>query len=469
MFENYYNPANRVDYSDFTFSDFLVRYSNQKNELYKLQNGYGKEGIEIEASSYKKITPSKVIWGNVYYANQSHKGVQWNNTLDLDIIAPYVLADSTSNSFKYEAYEFSGGYAKQWNKFTLGLEAHYAAHMGYKKIDPRPKSITSNIDFTLGLGYQIYREWKVNAYGKFNKYTQNVSVSFANEAQKAALYQMTGLGTWNKFFSGKSSGAVYELYGTEVGGGLVNNYYKLSLGFAHANSLLKKDIQGIAVVNSTDFAEGNRLSKIIDTFYLIKYFTIDQDQLAFKYVWKNQQAKGTDIYYSDNGSGLVKLLEQSPYRLFDENHKVEVLYQKNTKNSQWTINPFFEYQDLQESLSDIESKQQFVNMYYGMNLQYNRQISKNQTLSISPSIRYKKNVEARNQLNVKNTKESIKNWMLNDFEYLSEDGFYFEGNVQYTFTTVKNVPTYVGLNYSQTKFKNNKKNNYLGITLGVMF
>lgn len=126
--------------------------------MYQLQKGSGIEGIELTASSFKKLNNNRSIWGNVTYQNNAQKNIQWNNNLDLDLIGPYVIADSTKGSMKYEAYEFLGGYAKQIDHFSFALEVAYQAHLGYKSKDPRPKNISSNITIKGGAGYEFTQD-----------------------------------------------------------------------------------------------------------------------------------------------------------------------------------------------------------------------------------------------------------------------------------------------------------------------
>jgi len=468
--EYYYNPANRLGYSNFTFSDLLLIYNKKKDKLYKLQDGYGVEGIQIDASSYKIVNATTRIWGTATYKKETYKGLQWNTNLDSDILGPYVVADSTSGSMKNEVYAFSGGYVKQIHAFTLGIEAQYQANLGYKVRDPRPKNISSDMTIKGGLGYTLTEEWKISAYGLFNKYTQNSEIKFANETQKAALYQMNGLGTWSRYFSGKSNGANYERPKYEYGANVENNRHHFIVGFTKGNSKLKRFIKGVGIKNSSGDAEGNRLEESYYSLYAIKSFAIDNGQIDVKYKYDHQEKNGIEVYYTDNeAKGLVKLLEKKLYKYTDNSHAIEGRYEYNFAKSQWVIRPFWKYQETTELLKEVNSKQHFTYQYLGLHLDYTKTLTASSILVISPTLTYRKVSQTTNQLNLDTTKPAIQDWLLNDYTYLSIDYMQWGGTVKYALEKLKNAPMFIAITFNQVDFKTKKRNNYLGVALGVTF
>ncbi|WP_158962536.1 DUF6850 family outer membrane beta-barrel protein [Myroides fluvii] len=466
----YYNPVHQLDYSNFSFSDILVGYQKSQSDLYKLQEGTGVEGIQIAASSYKKLSNNRSIWGNVVYQKNTQKELQWNNNLDLPLLGPYVIADSTSNSMKYEAYEFMGGYAKKAQKWSLGLEASYQAHLGYKSRDPRPKSISSHMQIKGGIGYNITPDWMVSTHGLFTNYTQNTQVSFANQTQKAALYQLNGLGTWSRYFSGKSTGTNIERSGYAYGFDLENKALDFVVGMTKGASKLKRFSTGISLKNADNDAETNRLEENANTFYFLKSFAVDDDNITVKYNYEKGEKKGIEVYYTDNeATGLEKLLEKKAYKYTDVNHQVEGLYELNFSKSQWMIHPYWRYQKTTEVLQESASKQGFTYAYYGLNLTYTQTLTATTTLTVEPAVTYRKVNKADNQLNFETTKPAMKDWLLNDFEYLSTDYVYWGATLKYALEKVKKAPMFVAIAYHQMDFKTNKQNNYVSVTLGVTF
>lgn len=466
----YYNPVHQLDYSNFSFSDLLIGYQQDKKKLYLLQEGSGIEGIQIHASSYKKLSNNRSIWGNVLYQKNTQKQMQWNNNLDVELLGPYVLADSTSNSMKFEAYEFTGGYAKKMKRFSLGIEASYQAHLGYKSRDPRPKNISSHMQLKGGIGYDITKDWIVSAHGVFAKYTQNTTITFANQTQRAALYQMNGLGTWSRYFSGKSTGTEIERNKYEYGMDIENKAWNFIVGASKGSSKLKRFSTGVSLKNSDDDAETNRLEETFANVYFLKFFKLEQDQIGLKYKYSKGEKTGIEVYYTDNdAAGLSKLMEKKMYTYTDTSHLIEGSYEWNGEKSQTVIQPFWKYQKTAELLREASTKQSFTSSYYGINLFYTQVLTAKTTLAIQPTVTYRKVSQANNQLNFETTKPAMKTWLLNDFEYFATDYMYWGTTVKYALEKIEKAPIFVAISYHQMDFKTNKQNNYFGVTLGVTF
>lgn len=469
--EYYYNPVHKLGYSNFSFSDILVNQSKEKKERYKLQEGSGKEGIEIAASSFKKLSNDRSIWGNVVYQNNSQKNIQWNANLDLDIIAPYVMADSTKGSMKYEAYEFLGGYAQKIKKFSFALEVAYQAHLGFKNKDPRPKNISSNITIKGGIGYELTQQWTAGAYALYTNYTQNTDVTFVNQTQKAALYQMNGLGTWNRYFSGKSTGTNFESNGYEYGLNLENKALDFSIGFTKGSTTLKKFFKGVNLSNSSGDAEGNRLESDYYSIFALKFFQINEHRIGLKYNYSQKDKEGIEVYYTDNETnlGLVKLLEKKMFLAKESSHVVEGMYEVNFPKSRLVAKPFWKYQKNTERLNEFNSKQNFTSNYYGLNLSYTQALSPSSTIEIAPAFTYRNTNQATHQYNLLQSKQAIEDWLMNDFDYFTANYLAWGTTVKYAIEKVKNAPMFISITYNQVDFKKNKQNNYLGVTIGVTF
>ena len=57
----FYNPANMLDYSSSSFSELYVDYYNQKDKIYRQQNGSEKQGFGVITNSYQKLNKNKVL------------------------------------------------------------------------------------------------------------------------------------------------------------------------------------------------------------------------------------------------------------------------------------------------------------------------------------------------------------------------------------------------------------------------
>lgn len=180
----------------------------------------------------------------------------------------------------------------------------------------------------------------------YNKYTQDTDITFANQTQKAALYQMNGLGTWNRYFSGKTTGTNFEGNGYEYGINIENKNFDFVVGFTNGRTKLKKFFKGVRLSNSTGDAEGNRLEGTYYSVFAMKFFQIEAHRVGLKYNYTTKEKDGIEIYYTDNESelGLVKLLEKKIYKAKEDSHLVEAMYEVNFAKSQLVAKPFWKYQ-----------------------------------------------------------------------------------------------------------------------------
>ncbi|MDR0229376.1 MAG: hypothetical protein LBI72_09975 [Flavobacteriaceae bacterium] len=465
----YYNPANMSGYSSYSTSLFEVKYASQNNALYLLQEGKEQTGLEVYTSSYKKLKNNRSIWGHAKYVNQKHKDVQWNDNIDTKEIAPYVMADSTAGTMKYEAYEFAGGYTKQFERWKIGSEFSYNAHMGYRAKDPRPKNISSLMRLKVGATYQIYKDWAIGGFGEVNKYTQNTSVKFANQTQQASLYQMQGMGEWNYYFSGKVKDVIFERFGY-VGGVEVSNKdgRDFVVGMQVESNNLRKNISGSGI-GGNDALELNRLSTVKNKFYVAKFFDLSEaTRIGLKYQYYTDQRKGIDNYYSNIDKKIEKLLEKQNYQNNKTSHLVEGYFHLLKDNYTIRANPFVQIEESKEKVKESNKYQNYSYAYVGVKGEYSRALNSISQLSVKPYIAYRKVVKEEVNLGLQGTKEPIQSWLLNDYEYYKTDYITWGVSTMYSLQQ-RGLPFYVSVDYNQVKFKTEKDNNYIGFTIGVMF
>ena len=85
-----------------------------------IQRGDYSRMWHLAADTHIKHNAS-TLWGFARYENGFTDGITWNETSDIDIIYPVVLADSVRGaSVKTERYSFGGGYAHGNGHFLLG-------------------------------------------------------------------------------------------------------------------------------------------------------------------------------------------------------------------------------------------------------------------------------------------------------------------------------------------------------------
>ena len=465
----YYNPANMSDYSILSRSYFETLYQDEKRQKHLLQEGSNWNGIEIKANSFQKLQNNNTIWGSISYKNQTQREVQWNNNIDYERVAPYVFADSTKGTNKFEGYAFEGGLSKKYNKLQIGAQLGYKAHMNYRDRDPRPKSVSSDMSLKLGANYPLYNELRIGISGDITKYIQNIDVKFANETEQARLYQMTGLGTWNYYFSTRSTRAVYESFGYRTGIYLSNkNARDFAFTATYGKYQLNKNVMYSGSSNSDGY-EINKLDHQVLSLTGLKFYYLDQHQLGLKVKYEVNKKTGADILYTNNEEYLQKLTEKKRYLWENFETSFEVLY--NYKATKYSINviPSFIIQKTEETLKEVNNSQQFIYHHFGLQVQYSQELKKNSSLSFSPFINYRNVVKADKEFNTKQTSQAIHDWIENDFNFLSSNIMNLGTSLRYDIQLPKLPALYTRIEATYTLFEENKHNQYYGIALGATF
>ncbi|WP_267740659.1 DUF6850 family outer membrane beta-barrel protein [Myroides injenensis] len=461
----YYNPANKLDYSNFSFSNFEVAYNKQRDKKYLLQGGDDKQTFAVRSNSYKRIKDNQVLWGAVSYQNQKQKNVQWNSIIDLDKIGPYALGDSVKGINKMEVYSFTGGYAKAFNRFGFGLSMRYNATSNYRDSDPRPKSTSSDILISLGASYNFYKQYKVSFIGAINHYTQDTNVSYVSKIRKAAAYQMIGLGVYNNFFSNAPTTAYYRGNGYTTGLSL-GRENDIALNITYSKSNLEKEAKR---GNGNEYYTINELDTSIFTIEAIKQISFSNHTILGKVKYDNVKKDGIDVLYSNNTSYITKLLEKKLYKYQENNTLIEALYKYDAGHYTLSVQPFFSYQKVKEHLKEYERRQEFTYNNYGVDVAYMQQLNKKNLLTIKPYLALRKATKSVNALKIEDNKEGIKQWLINDFEVLSSDYTTYGAVLRYDYFIKNNVGLYISGDLQKLKYKNYKSNDYYGVTLGVTF
>lgn len=218
------NPAIKGTAWSTSFSQLFITapYRHQK-EPFVLQNGNGAFLPEFKVESYLRLSPRTTVWGTAAYMNGRKKGISWNSTADYNLLYPYVLADTLGGKTTNERYSFSGGYATRLHKFLIGGELRFRAEHEYRTTDPRMRGIVSDLFLNLGGGYHL-PGYYIGARVEGNVYRQSNSVTFYREAGSIPEYQMTGLGTYYKRFSGNQSEISYKGSGLKLSAELVPDH-----------------------------------------------------------------------------------------------------------------------------------------------------------------------------------------------------------------------------------------------------
>lgn len=142
-----------------------------------------------------------VFWGNARYTYGQRQAVIGNETSDYLLLFPYIMSDTAGGDLVYEHYSFGGGYARGNDKIRWGVSGHYSAKQEYRKVDPRPRNIVSDLDIAASLAFRLPGSYSIGMGFQGGLYNQSNQVDFYNPLGGPPVYNMTGLESYHSRFS----------------------------------------------------------------------------------------------------------------------------------------------------------------------------------------------------------------------------------------------------------------------------
>lgn len=173
------------------------------------QRGTGSKSWQLGANTYTH-SGNFTLWGNAAYGSGHTRDVVWNETADMDIIYPYLTADSVGGNINSERYSFSGGCARIGHTWGWGVAAGYTAAQHYRNVDPRPRDITGLLDVSVGGTRLIYSDYMAAVSLSLRRYTQSCDIDFKSEMGVDKVYHLTGLDNHYVRFAGMGLSSHYS-------------------------------------------------------------------------------------------------------------------------------------------------------------------------------------------------------------------------------------------------------------------
>lgn len=247
----YNNPAMKYVWRLSTLNELRVGGEYIHEEIPSLiGEGDGRYMGFVDVHSFIRKGKSS-LWGKARYKNGKKTGRCWNETSDYLLLYPYVMGDTVGGDLKSEQYYFSGGYAYRKRKYTIGVEASYEANIEYRNADPRPKNLTGDLHFTLGMSWKTGNRYSLGYSLRARKYKQTNDLQFYNELGVPNIYHFTGLGTdyyrfrgakGSSFYKGRSFGGSVDLLPFNTGEGgvtasLLYDYFSFDKIISSLNEL----------------------------------------------------------------------------------------------------------------------------------------------------------------------------------------------------------------------------------------
>ncbi len=460
----YYNPASMSDYSDFSMSEFSVNYHSDKQKTYLRQLGSGDNGISLKTNSYKRLKSSSVVWGDASYSNLTRKNLRYNENLDFDRIAPYVTLDSVGGDIKLENYHFSGGFAKEINRFSFGLSGSYDAQMAYRSRDPRLRDTTSDMLLSAGISYKVYRDYQVGIFGEFNKYTQNSAVNFVNEVSYPIVYQSIGFGYTNYFFNNSFKNQ-YEEFGYKMGGQISSKNGKDFYIIGTVSN--SNNIKSIQPKNGNRYYDTSDLESKVSQIEAAKFFTLKNNRIGLILNYHSNIRTGEEYGYSNNSDNTELIFKRKAYKKEQYTTSIKGLYQLSQEQYTLTAMPFIYYQEVTDRRIYPFSGQKYDSYTFGLDLDLKLEINKDQVLTFRPYYAFRNVNKAINALDT-NVSSGKLEWIYDDFEILTSDITTVGALLRYDLKIQKLPSFFVSGHWITNRIKE-KNNNFASLSFGITF
>lgn len=187
-------------------------YDQDRHQPTSLGNGFAE--FSIGADSYIRLAEnvkrkarkrnreySDAFWGSAHYIHGQKQAVIGNETSDYRMLFPYIMSDTAGGDLAYEKYSFGGGYARGNDKIRWGASLDYVAKQEYRKVDPRPRNITSNLNIEASMAFRLPGCYFLGFGIEGGLYNQSNQVAFYNPLGGPPTYNMTGLESYLTRFS----------------------------------------------------------------------------------------------------------------------------------------------------------------------------------------------------------------------------------------------------------------------------
>lgn len=188
---------------------YLTAQWQRLTKPFLLQHGTGQSLVAVKADSYIRLGNRTAVWGRASYSTGKNRNIKWNSVADYDLLQPDVLGDTLGGNTRREQYVFEGGYGTHRGRWHLGGEMLFRAEQEYRKVDPRNRSIVSDLTLRAAAGYDIANHVLAFAL-QGNIYRQTCSVDFYKPLGSIPEYQLMGLGEVYTRFSGDVNDLIFK-------------------------------------------------------------------------------------------------------------------------------------------------------------------------------------------------------------------------------------------------------------------
>ncbi|QZE15246.1 hypothetical protein K4L44_05275 [Halosquirtibacter laminarini] len=283
-------------YGEVTLSNLSIR--NQ--DLFDPMKGDTSDGQHFDVHLYQK-GHFQNVYGQASYRRYIQHNIQWCNVKNPSLVWPYIVADSIKGTSFTEEYFFNGLWNRQFARFKIGMQANYLASESNRKLDPRAKTLTWDLQLKGGIAWNFDTNYSIASSIRWQQYEQAHHIIHMNPNTGSSIFYLQGLGQMDSGYQqviqgGKTVANTYEINTTALYLQLFPRTYKgwfLNVGYEHQNLAL---------------LEAN--NRVVNTYLKKQYiasFGYKRDTKTEQWIWKLEARyhKKTGSEYERNPSDEV--------------------------------------------------------------------------------------------------------------------------------------------------------------------
>jgi len=405
------------------------------------------------------------LWGAADYRNGKTRNIQYNESSDFDIVAPYAIADTVGGSSKRERYHFKGGFSYPIGRFTIGAEGEYSALLEYRTRDPRPKNLSGDLRGKLGVACLLDRQNILGIALTARRYKQTNEVEIYNEVSMPVIYHLTGLGTDYYRFRGDQTETYYKgwswgsmaTFARRDGNGLF-----AQAGFDHFE--LEKIISSLnqlpmveATTNSLNATLGLSRHDATNSGYGLSAFA----------TWK--QRKGTEnIFGTAQDNIYPNIAEAQQYQLTTWNAGVRGVWQQTFETCGYAVGLTAAYANHDEQYADPQRLMKASAFTATLTLNAHATVGRI-LLTGDATAGYEWATDSSLSLPQTVNSTAMLKPANHYYNYLSNNRWRSNLTVEAAYNTGKRFQPFIALNYQYTHYAVSAHSQEINITTGVRF
>lgn len=470
MHEVYSNPAAQVyRYRSSLTTIGLSGTYRQEDDALVMQQGRGNRYAAFDADSYIRHDRN-TIWGGAGYRVGRTMHTEWNENADFELLYPYVWADSVGGNLISERYTFAGGFAREFGRVAWGIYADYRAEIEYRKVDPRPHSVVSDLNLATGATLSLGNRYSLGASVDFRIYRQKSGIRFLAPLGGPKMYQMLGLGMYSTRFSTGVDGSSVNFSGRSYGVGL-ELFPRQKRGLSFSAHYSDWAVRRMHPINQENNIPLTRLTDRELDGALGWQGVSGIHHWGIKLSGNYGKRRGTEYIYGEvSGNTYPRIGSVEQYR----NNRADLVLSalwgfEEMRGWSFYAEPRGRYYDFEATYLSPSRKMQFGKVGCGGGLTVEKRLRRS-VLHLSVSADYLANRTAELKLEGLDMDGSIGQMMQRNFGYLSADMTLYGASFRWNYDFPRaSMALYVQGDWQHGSFADGNRSDYARIVFGVAF